>query len=672
MASSGRYQSRLLNFVDRQFRHWRDRGAVAWRSVQTTLSWTAQILLYPLYVVVQASRQLQGRAMGATPQLPSPGPDFQEQDLHHPGRGNPPVVAPNPPVGIPNSVGVAPIFAPAIPLAQVRGIACDRQSRNLILIDRQNQPLALNPELQPRSLQRIVLGLSTWSYARQPQALPWVLQGLVRVSDRRQWQGIHQWLNGWLNGWVEWMATRDVAIAAHLFQESLDRPPAPLPSLPDRPWATTLDALDPQARPLVASGANLLDRPVYRLPASFRPSLQSLARGAMTPVDFFDRRWALWESRVQRSGALVLWGQGWQRVSDRVLPQLEPLQQWLDRRFFGHWIPPLPMGAVRTGYSSRSGIAAPATSATPATAATLATAATAATAATPATAATAATAATPATLATAATPWTAATAAAASAPAPASPHPAALFLSPGAQAWLDTFFDPVVEPVALPPSTRPTRPFPVPPPHPDLALWDWPRVELDPVELDHGENLTTPPYSRPEVLNLQVTPDFGAAGVAVDSAAGVASDLAARDGFSGDLRSSTPDYFSTTLAPSSPNSNPPTPPPQEPWHSWPLSATDGLNSAEPVGFQVPPSTVPNSLWPDPLPPDRASIAPDPTLPEAGNLDGQESWIETPAVPVGYEQHPLERLLNWLDRGLAWVETTIQRLLQRLLRGRPPY
>ncbi|MGA1357866.1 MAG: hypothetical protein ACO35Q_14480, partial [Prochlorothrix sp.] len=111
MASSGRYQSRLLNFVDRQFRHWRDRGAVAWRSVQTTLSWTAQILLYPLYVVVQASRQLQGQAMGATPQLTSPRPDLQGPDLNERdnlGRGNPPVVAPNPPVVAPNPPVVAP------------------------------------------------------------------------------------------------------------------------------------------------------------------------------------------------------------------------------------------------------------------------------------------------------------------------------------------------------------------------------------------------------------------------------------------------------------------------------------------------------------------------------------------------------------------------------------
>ncbi|MGA1263634.1 MAG: hypothetical protein ACO331_06960, partial [Prochlorothrix sp.] len=608
-------------------------------------------------------------SVGFAPNLPVDVPNLAVADPNSAGFA--PVFAGidlNPAGFNPNSAVFPPVLAPAIPLAQVRGIACDRQSRNLILIDRQNQPLALNPELQPRSLQQIVLGLSTWSYARQPQALPWVLQGLVRVSDRRQWQGINQWLNGW----VEWMATRDVAIAAHLFQESLDRPPAPVPALPDRPWATTLDALDPQARPLVApvgSGANSLDRPVYRLPASFRPSLQSIARGALTPVDFFDRRWALWESRVQQSGALVPWVQGWQRVGDRVLPQLEPLQQWLDRHFFGHWIPPLPMGGALSGYPSRSGVASTAAPAS-------------------------ALAASKASAAPAAKAWNASRVSAKAAPraaaAKASTSSAALPLSPGAQAWLDTFFDPVVEPVALPPSTLPTRPFPVPPPHPDLAFWDWPRVELD-----YLENAATLPFSQPEVLDLPVTPDAGESGfasdiasdvafdiasdvasdiapdVAFDIASDIASDLAASDGFSTDLRSSTSDCLSTTLASSSPNSNPQTPPLREPWHSWPLSADDGHNPAEPAGFLVPPSTVPNSLWPDPLPPDPASIAPDPTLPEAGNLDWQESWIETPAVPVGYEQHPLERLLNWLDRGLAWVENTVQRLLQRLLRSRPP-
>jgi hypothetical protein len=38
------------------------------------------------------------------------------------------------------------------------------------------------------------------------------------------------------------------------------------------------------------------------------------------------------------------------------------------------------------------------------------------------------------------------------------------------------------------------------------------------------------------------------------------------------------------------------------------------------------------------------------------------WIETNATLVRYEMHPLERLLNWLDRGLFWLEKRFHALL----------
>jgi len=38
-----------------------------------------------------------------------------------------------------------------------------------------------------------------------------------------------------------------------------------------------------------------------------------------------------------------------------------------------------------------------------------------------------------------------------------------------------------------------------------------------------------------------------------------------------------------------------------------------------------------------------------------------SWIETPATTVGYVDHPLVKLLRWIDRGLLWLESWLQRL-----------
>jgi hypothetical protein len=38
-----------------------------------------------------------------------------------------------------------------------------------------------------------------------------------------------------------------------------------------------------------------------------------------------------------------------------------------------------------------------------------------------------------------------------------------------------------------------------------------------------------------------------------------------------------------------------------------------------------------------------------------------SWIETEAQVVGYVKHPLERLLEWLDKGMAWIEEKIAQI-----------
>jgi hypothetical protein len=67
-----------------------------------------------------------------------------------------------------------------------------------------------------------------------------------------------------------------------------------------------------------------------------------------------------------------------------------------------------------------------------------------------------------------------------------------------------------------------------------------------------------------------------------------------------------------------------------------------------------------------------TIASLPQAPTAANLTWQNvfssdpttTWIETVAEPVGYIQHPLERLLGWVDRGFVWIETLIRRLWQQ--------
>jgi hypothetical protein len=52
------------------------------------------------------------------------------------------------------------------------------------------------------------------------------------------------------------------------------------------------------------------------------------------------------------------------------------------------------------------------------------------------------------------------------------------------------------------------------------------------------------------------------------------------------------------------------------------------------------------------------------------LETKPEWIETQAEIVGYAQHPLEKILQFLDNGMLWLEekiVTVFRLIQRLWR-----
>lgn len=52
----------------------------------------------------------------------------------------------------------------------------------------------------------------------------------------------------------------------------------------------------------------------------------------------------------------------------------------------------------------------------------------------------------------------------------------------------------------------------------------------------------------------------------------------------------------------------------------------------------------------------------------GHLDAAPDWIETPATPNGYVKHPLEQLLAWLDTVMLWLEELVVKVW-RWLRGR---
>ncbi|NJL83368.1 MAG: hypothetical protein HC890_11235 [Chloroflexaceae bacterium] len=49
------------------------------------------------------------------------------------------------------------------------------------------------------------------------------------------------------------------------------------------------------------------------------------------------------------------------------------------------------------------------------------------------------------------------------------------------------------------------------------------------------------------------------------------------------------------------------------------------------------------------------------MPLEAELEASTTWIETEAIAVGYVKHPLERVLEWLDRIILWLEETVAAL-----------
>lgn len=51
--------------------------------------------------------------------------------------------------------------------------------------------------------------------------------------------------------------------------------------------------------------------------------------------------------------------------------------------------------------------------------------------------------------------------------------------------------------------------------------------------------------------------------------------------------------------------------------------------------------------------------------QSSQVEAQPDWIETKATSTGYEKHPLEQLLEWLDYVMLWVEKRFVKVFQSL-------
>jgi len=263
MSSSGPYQSRFLNLIVQQSRRLRDRSVQTFRTIRMGALWGAQILLYPIYAAVQASRlvgkQIKQAVRQAIPQLRA-----ATQPLQPIADTSPQATLPSSDVLLHKVLRVAQTFAlpgivqqaspasspssllPAAPtpkfilqtsnadssdlkaigtnisptsLPQIRGIATQLEDRTLVLVTTVNQILdVLTAEQQLRLKQQIVWELANYYYDQRHlhllqkpfsrQLPPIVDREYLLPPVRAFWQ------------FMGWMQRSPVAIATNLFQEA--------------------------------------------------------------------------------------------------------------------------------------------------------------------------------------------------------------------------------------------------------------------------------------------------------------------------------------------------------------------------------------------------------------------------------------------------------------------
>jgi hypothetical protein len=193
----GPYQSNVLRYVVRQTRRWIDQGKVALRHLKVTADWTAQALLYPVYVVFQGVRLAgahlqQALALGLPVRRPAE-PDTKQMS---PPPATISLTADTPiqqalltvqnfslPINLP-----VQLEQDALVLTGVRGVASRLETKSLVLVTSQNQILdILTPPQQQQLRQRIEWEIAHYErYWRIRQATRQAIAHLRPLAEESQ------------------------------------------------------------------------------------------------------------------------------------------------------------------------------------------------------------------------------------------------------------------------------------------------------------------------------------------------------------------------------------------------------------------------------------------------------------------------------------------------------
>ena len=208
------YKSRLFNFLNRQSILWNDRWERTYRYARVAATWGAQVLLYPVYMVVQTGKLAQkqlGTSPGSTPSasLPpetSPEETPVESVLHTveswlPGKSETKAIK--------AAEGIVEVGEQENSLGKItiQGVACLTDNRSLVLVSNENQVLdVLTPHQQSQLQQRI--SWETANYLRNKR--------LAAKSEKSPFFAPVKLFGKVIN----WVKTSPVAGAINLFGES--------------------------------------------------------------------------------------------------------------------------------------------------------------------------------------------------------------------------------------------------------------------------------------------------------------------------------------------------------------------------------------------------------------------------------------------------------------------
>jgi hypothetical protein len=281
-APSRRYQSQLFNFILQQSIKWTDRAAKTLRHLQVATVWGIQALLYPIYVVVQATRNALGNSatsptqeLAPADETPIPAADtpivMVLADLKDPeigviaDRGFPefPSETLKSPklnavtqwvkagirrigaiVRVQENSSASIVISPtptlektSVPQLHIRGIASLIGEQKLVLVDDSNQILDILSSQQQQQLERrIFIEIGNYWMAQQP------IQPELQPQKKP-------------NRLLAWMQTSPLAMSLNLFQEatlaSLQKNTHSIPeNTPDLPeFSTHLSSESPAALP---------------------------------------------------------------------------------------------------------------------------------------------------------------------------------------------------------------------------------------------------------------------------------------------------------------------------------------------------------------------------------------------------------------------------------------